>query len=212
MAQAAPTPLFEAVEAGDEAAVERLLSIAKGRRVTRRQMQNQQAAVSGLEQRCGAANDTPLIMAARHGHAGIVRLLLAAGANSEALAHNGWTPLLRASYGGHTTTVAALVAVPTVNKLAHTRNKHMTALMLACTRGHLGVVHALLAAGDIGLNTTGHGGWAALHYAAAKNNADAVRALLAAGATLDLRIDACETAMTLAAGHNSCNALQVRHA
>ena len=53
---------------------------------------------------------TPLMWASSRGHAGIVKALLAAGADVNAANNHGWTALIGASYHGHLESAHLLVA------------------------------------------------------------------------------------------------------
>lgn len=56
---------------------------------------------------------TPLNLAARHGYADVVRVLLAAGACADHADCDGWTALRAAAWGGHTQ-VISLKYLPTI--------------------------------------------------------------------------------------------------
>ena len=103
----------------------------------------------------------------------------------EARDSNGWTPLMTASYRGHTSIVKALLAAGADVNAAN--NDGETALILACEDGHLEAARALVAAGA-NVNAADQGGRTPLNCARGHHNATANPAiealLLAAGATV----------------------------
>ena len=56
---------------------------------------------------------TPLNLAARHGYAEVVRVLLAAGASADHADCDGWTALRAAAWGGHTQVLLHLLIIKT---------------------------------------------------------------------------------------------------
>lgn len=88
------TPLCQAAQAGQAAAVKQLL--AAGANVNA-------AATNG-------SGVTPLMLASQQGHADVVKLLLSAGAIVNVVASNGVTPLILASQQGHSDIVQLLTA------------------------------------------------------------------------------------------------------
>ncbi|KAI5783940.1 ankyrin repeat-containing domain protein [Peziza echinospora] len=132
-----------------------------------------------------------LICAAKLGHAGVVELLLARGANVESRDEKGITPCMWAAKEGHEGIVRLLLA-----KGADVRakdKKGITPFMWAAKEGHEGVVRLLLAEE------------AALHpliaMLPAKNGHEGVlRLLLERGADAEARAGAGESPLTVAAG------------
>ncbi|MGA5553711.1 ankyrin repeat domain-containing protein [Streptomyces lavendulocolor] len=157
--------LFEAVHGGDEDAVVRLL----------------RAGVPA-----GAADDdgcTALYLAAVNGRAGIVRLLLAAGADPDRAsgADGGDLPLCGAACHGHTGAVRALLAAGA--EVDRREAFGFTALGWAVRQGFTDTVQALLEHGaDPGLPGTGSGTEPPLVTAARRGSPSVVRALLERGA------------------------------
>lgn len=87
----------------------------------------------------------PLHVASRRGHAGVVRLLMQAGAESEEEGASGTTPLIAACAAGHEATVRALLEC---GAGVETRDgQGSTPLLIAAWKGCTGAVEALLAAG-----------------------------------------------------------------
>lgn len=122
----------------------------------------------------------PLQFATQHGDAEMVRLLLAAGADTEYRDHNGDRALLWAASEGHAEVVRLLLAAgsPPDSDLDPYGE---TPLMEASTYAHDDVAVLLLAAGA-DPNRREQIGVTALHYAARTDNVALVGALLTAGA------------------------------
>lgn len=96
---------------------------------------------------------TPLLMAARNGHAAVVDLLLKAGADPDAATTNGTTPLMFAAASGSLDAVNALLAAKAdVNAKEQARGE--TAVDFAAAYGRAPVIRALTAHGaDVGVTT-----------------------------------------------------------
>lgn len=101
-----------------------------------------------------AHGHTPLIWAAQHGKAEIVRLLLAKGAAVEAADANGYTALIWAAQEGYIKVAELLLAAGADQGRVE---KHgYTALMWASQQGYTGIVRVLLARGaDPAFTTAG---------------------------------------------------------
>ena len=188
-----------------------------------------------------AANDlgvTPLLMACRRGHGGLVARLLAAGADANAALPSGETALMAAARAGSVDAVNALLARGArVNAAEATRGQ--TALMWAVANRRPGVTRALLDHGaDVGARTATRrrvynmggsrsagsasrgialeevveGGSSALLFAARSGDVESARLLLAAGADVDDTAADGNTALVVAAhgGHGSLAALLLR--
>ena len=152
---------------------------------------------------------TPMFLAARTGNAPIVRLLLEAGAKPSVTTSTGTTALMLAAGSGRIEAVGALIeAGADVNRKDLVNGQ--TAVMFAAALNRAEAI-AMLAAGGADLNvvtklseistgdsqrrvnsrrqsrpTVTMGGNAALHYAARDGQMDAVRALVEAGAAIDV--------------------------
>jgi ankyrin repeat protein len=140
---------------------------------------------------------TVLMVAARRGRTELVRLLLARGANIEAVDKNHYTSLMHAVRKGRVEVVKLLLANGADKEL---RNDNTIFLVTAASSGHADVVSALLSAGanieatrtDLMYHRT------ALLVAAEKGHVDVVNILLAAGAN-KFATDSCgDTALALA--------------
>jgi ankyrin repeat protein len=92
--------------------------------------------------------DAALIAAARTGHAGTVRDMLASGAGVNVKDERGNTALIEAARNGHDDVVRMLLAAGADPKI--TNDDGQTALMLARLGGHEDVAMALTQAGAAG--------------------------------------------------------------
>jgi len=94
------------------------------------------------------SGSTPLRVACSKGQSACVELLLAHGADANAINRDGWTPLMTASLCGHLRVVRSLLnhhaSPPPVDARSKTG---ATALYLACYNGHHRVALELLEAG-----------------------------------------------------------------
>ena len=125
---------------------------------------------------------TPLIIASENGHAEVVKLLLAAGADKDKAMHGGTTPLYIASFNGHAEVVKLLLAAGVDKDKA--RQDGTTPLYAASEYGHAEVVKLLLAAGA-GKDKANQYGTTSLYIASQQGHAEVVKLLLAAGADKD---------------------------
>jgi uncharacterized protein len=132
------TPLTEATQRGDLEQMQRLL--ASGAPVDE----------------TGGFGFTPLIWAAREGHASAVRLLLRHGANPELRAGvNGWTPLMHSVHKGQE--AAALALVDGGAAVDVTDGNGTTALIMAAGYGYSDIVQGLLKRGANPYSSTNDG-------------------------------------------------------
>lgn len=148
----------------------------------------------------GAAEDATLADAAEQGRAGLVRTLLAAGAEVDAAQVDGMTALHWAAYRDDLGTARLLVAA---GAAAGAANRYgVTPLSLAATNGNAAFVRLLLDAGA-DPDTVLLGGETVLMTAARTGSLAAVQALLAGGADPDARERRGQTALMWAAseGH-----------
>lgn len=156
---------------------------------------------------------TPMLMASKNGNAAMIELLLDAGAEANHADSNGTTPLMYSAATGKMDAVAALLANGAdVNATDTTHGQ--TALMFASARGRAGVIRLLVAEGadpnaltkvsevirwsDRFRDEDGKaavreersegfsGGLSALHFAARESHLDVAKALVAAGADVNL--------------------------
>lgn len=130
---------------------------------------------------------TPLHLAARAGHAALVELLLAHGANVGARDYGGGTALHAAAGEGRLDAARALMAHGA--KLNALDESGRTPLHLAVHGGHLPVAELLLTQGA-DPNPMGDSVGAPLHAAAAAGRLDVARRLLAHGALANLQSNA----------------------
>jgi ankyrin repeat protein len=120
---------------------------------------------------------TPLHYACLEGHDEVVDVLVAAGANINALNRNDWSPLCDASGHNRMSTVNRLI------ELGADVNAGRP-LLRASVEGHTNIIRALLAANANVHLVDRHGG-NALHAAAGGGAVDVIPILLAAGANIN---------------------------
>jgi ankyrin repeat protein len=140
---------------------------------------------------------TALAWAAHHGHADVVALLLARGAEIEGLDRVNATPLLMAGASGSAAAVRALLAGG-ANVDVKNKSKE-TPLMVAAQRGHAEVIAALAAQGAK-IDLKHRDGYTALHIAASGAYPEAVAALVAAGADVNATTRAGHASLHLPLG------------
>ena len=127
---------------------------------------------------------TALVHASARGHVGILRLLLAAGADMNMWDLNGDTTLLVATYEGQTEVVRLLLeAGVDMNMRGYCG---ATALIEACELGHIPIVRALLSAGA-NVDLQNYYGLTALLVASYKGHVEITRSLLEARAAKHVR-------------------------
>lgn len=90
--------------------------------------------------------NSPLIYACAGGHKEVVRVLLEAGATAEHHNEDGCTPLKAAAKAGHLT-IAKMLLKHGAKYNTHSKQFKVSALILACYKGHLAMVRLLLKAG-----------------------------------------------------------------
>ncbi|KAM0731638.1 Ankyrin repeat domain-containing protein 50 [Formica fusca] len=139
---------------------------------------------------------TPLNLAARHGYADVVRVLLAAGARADHADCDGWTALRAAAWGGHTQVVEQLLKHGAMVDCADWDQR--TALRAAAWGGHEDIVKALLKHGA-DVNRTDDEGRTALIAAAYMGHSEIVEHLLDFGAEIDHADSDGRTALSVAA-------------
>jgi ankyrin repeat protein len=134
-----------------------------------------------LEAREDEEGDTPLVVAAEHGHAGVISLLLERGADVNASDIMGYTALQYTAEQGHEEVVSILLSRGA--DFSRQSLSGFTALMLASLHGHLGIVRQLLQhmAGR-GLDERDGRGCTALRWACSSGHVEVARCLLLAGA------------------------------
>ncbi len=197
----AQTPVADAAEQGDLTAVRSLL--ADGADVTAVQgdgttalhwaVYREQPELATLLIEAGAdveaPNDygvTPFALAARQGHADLLRRLLGIGVDPDDPRHAvnaGETPLLAAARSGQVEAVDVLLDAGANVDAQETWNGQ-SALMWAAAEGHAAVVARLIERGA-DINVRSNSGASALLFAARKGDMAAVETLLAAGAEVN---------------------------
>ena len=130
----------------------------------------------------GSYQCAPLLMAAGHGHADVVQLLLEAGADPNTADSNGNLPLTVAAMQSHEDVARLLMDGGADPSAAADNEEGDTPLTLAAIQGCLGIVRLLLVEGGVDANALGPDGCAALHSAHALGHEEVVRLLLDHGA------------------------------
>ena len=132
--------------------------------------------------------DIALRLAAQNGHAEIVTVLLAEGANHESIAELGSSPLHLAGYNDHAGLVRVLLDAGADSTVGG--KYQSTALHIAAARGKTGFVQELLAAvSKIDINQRNHWNETPLHCAAKNGHSETVQLLLRQRAVVSRDID-----------------------
>jgi ankyrin repeat protein len=161
------TPLAEAIQSGDRAAIRTLLK--------------NPAAARAVE----ADGTTPLHWAARADDLETARLLIKAGANATVANRYGATPLSLAAVNGSAAMIETLIAAGADPK--STTSNGQDVLMTAARTGNPAAVRLLLDRGaDVNARET-QLGETALMWAASENHAEVVALLVSRGAEINAR-------------------------
>ena len=126
---------------------------------------------------------TALFNAAQDNFPRIVELLIKRGADVNLALDTGTTPLVFAAHSGHIEVVRVLLRAPAI-EVNHMTKSAITALAMACAKGHQDVVTLLLEKGA-DPNIAHDNGIAPLHTACLRGRTDIVKILLDAGADMD---------------------------
>ena len=134
------------------------------------------------------SGDTPLTLAARHGHSNIVHAFLSDyQCPVDAKGKDGYTALHYSCRYGNINIVRTLVKhKANVNAITDIGD---TTLTLAARHGRDNVVHALLSDSQSLVNAKGQDGYTALHYSCRYNHVDIVRTLVNHKATVNAKTD-----------------------
>ncbi len=147
-----------------------------------------------------------LLLAARRGHVGIVKLLVGRHANVNAENHLQKTALMGAALNGHTEIVEILLRegaeVDATNWLGE------TAIGWATINGYPDVVAELLRYKVDRNSVDGHG-WTPLMYATKKGHTDIIKLLLENGADPNIQGDKAWTPLMIAAEVGNAEAIKV---
>jgi serine/threonine-protein phosphatase 6 regulatory ankyrin repeat subunit B len=153
--------------------------------------------------------ETLLTHAARWGHVGIVRLLLERGADVSTPNDSGHSAMVLAVGFGREEVVSILLDSG-ANVFSRAEFRGTTALMHACSSGHMALVRLLLRAmGGRGLDARNDSGCTALLFASDRGHVDILRVLLLAGADHTIPDNAGTTSQQMARRlrHLQCVAL-----
>lgn len=195
---AANSPLADAVEKSDHAAIRTLLKQhvdvnapqADGMTALHTAAHLDDLETARLLVKAGADvkatnhyGVAPLSLACENGNTEMVELLLDAGADANTALRGGETVLMTASRTGKIGPVKALLAHGA--KFDAKERHRQTALMWAAAEGHLAVVELLLKAGADFKTSLPDSGFTPLFFAAREGRTEVVRALLKAGADVN---------------------------
>jgi len=170
----------------------RLLEFSKQQDEARaRQMIAEGAAVNSRNR----AGETPLMLWARAGNAGMVAWLIEKGARVNLAAVDRTTPLMAAAFAGHVQIMQTLLDAGAEIDTADQVFK--TAMIYAAAQGHAPAVQLLLDRG-VAVNRLYYHNLTALMWAAGYGQADCVRLLLERGADRALKDDRGKTAADIA--------------
>ena len=175
----APASLAEAIAADDAAALERVLATLRQSGQDVPQLLARAGKLKTSDPCFEDQHGTSLMAAAHLGHASLIPVLLAAGAEVDCAMADDWTALLFAAQQGHAAAVQALIAGGADVDQADAEGE--TALIFAARHGHTAVVKLLLQAGAA-MDHENVDGDTALMEATWKGDARTVRALLKAKA------------------------------
>lgn len=158
------------------------------------------------EQRDGKER-TPIFRAAHRGYDEIIRILLDANADPNAVDKWGNTPLFEAAQQGHVISVDLLI---TSGAIVDIKNKHTETPLYTAVRNN----HALVAKQFLGKNADPNvwvegKTFAPLHYAAMRGDIDLLDALIDAGAQVNARGELGATPLHMAAAHGSLSAVEL---
>ncbi|UKZ68513.1 uncharacterized protein TrAtP1_009542 [Trichoderma atroviride] len=179
-----PNLLFHEVEAGYEYTTDLMI-------------------IHGCDPNAGdTSGQTPLSLAAIHGHQDIVLMLLNRGSDLEARDNNGQTPLSLAAANGHWGIVLMLLGKGSDREARD--NSGQTPLSLAAIHEHWDIVQLLLNRGS-DIEARDNNGQTPLSLAAIRGHWDIVQLLLNRGSDLEARDNSGKTPLSLAAanGHQA---------
>ena len=156
--------LFDAARTGDEKLASRLIGSGLG--------------VNEEREWYGISGTTPLLLAAREGHGGVVATLLASDADVNQANRGGWTALMWAAWNGHADVVEIWkYCWQMVRWQTLSMEDGDTALMNAALFGHCAVV-AVLLGHDADINKSSNIGRVPLMRASRYGHESVVRLLL----------------------------------
>jgi ankyrin repeat protein len=191
--------LVDAVERGDAAAVEQLLSQganandanADGTSALHWAVHRDDMSLVGLLLDSGAGVESrnrygvsPLFLACENGNARLVELLLDRGADPNSASPDGETVLMTAARTGDVGTLRALIAAG-ANVNAQEGWRGQTALMWAAAENNVAAVELLVEAGAKLSATSSGDAFRAFTFAVRHGAVDATRALIGAGANVN---------------------------